>query len=108
MRIGSLLLTADDVYVKDGRLPIRPDHDKEWLKYLCKRGKVIASPNTIKDLPDWIEYGKPWDLNLGIKTLYTDPPDILLISRSIDKMDGKKFDLSKWEKVEVEVWKLKT
>ena len=108
MRIGALLLTDKNVYVKNDVLPIRPEHDKEWLKYLCSRGKVLASPNTMAQLPAWVNYGEPWDLNLGIKTLYTDQPDLLLISRSIDDMEGKKFDLTDWEKVEVEVWKLKT
>ena len=68
MRMGALLLDQNDNYMVNDKLPVRPEWDKEWLKYLCDNAKgIVYSPKTSKDLPEWAK--KPsgdWDLNLGI------------------------------------------
>ena len=109
MRVGSILLSQDDKYLIDGRLPHRPDWDKDWLKYLCDCAEgIIYSSSTAKDLPKWAK--KPlsiWDLNLGISTFKDAAPDLLFVVRSEEIGKGKQFDLSEWEKVEVEVYRRK-
>lgn len=108
MRVGALLLTSQNQYLINDRLPYRPVWDKEWLKYLCDNANGITySPNTSKDLPLWAK--KPnmdWDLNLGIAT-FEDKPDLLLITRSPDHGIGPEFRLDEYEKVNVEVWRRK-
>jgi len=106
MRVGIALLTKDNVYSINDELPIRPSDDKEILQYLIDRCKgFVCSMNTEKKLPiKWLE--KPFmdDLNLGIETFETHPPDILLINRSSDTRDGKKLRLDGWKKTNLEVW----
>ena len=108
MRIGALLLDQNDNYLIDNRLPERPEWDKTWLKYLCDNSSgIVYSPSTAKDLPNWAK--KPsgdWDLNLGISTLES-KPDLLLITRSEERCNGKRFRLDEWERVEVEVYRRK-
>ena len=108
MRVGALLLDQNDNYLVSGKLPTRPNWDKDWLKYLCECANgIIYSPSTAKDLPAWAK--KPngdWDLNLGIATL-ANQPDLLLVTRSESSGAGKRFRLDEWERVEVEVYRRK-
>lgn len=101
--IGMVLLSIDGYYVgSTGGLPERPDFDKDLLLALCKGMNVLCSPNTEKDLPASVHkvantvnsatYLK--DINLGIVTFKTNPPDVMLVVRGINSLkDGKKFDM---------------
>lgn len=110
MRIGALLLTREDSYLVHNRLPAGPYWDKEWLKYLVDHSQGIkASATTLADMPEWITQKYDplnYDLNLGIKTLYQEPPDLLLVTRSAERGDmNHQFFMDGWEKVEVEVYR---
>jgi len=106
MKIGIALLTKDNVYSIEGELPTRPTGDKEILEYLIDRCEgFVCSRNTEKKLPiRWLEKPFTNDLNLGIETFKTYPPDILLINRSSDTREGKKLRLDGWKKTNLEVW----
>jgi hypothetical protein len=117
MQVGILLLSQDDCYIDEqGNLPSRPDFDKELLVALCKGQKCLGSRNTLESLPRSIiesaycyEIVTDYDVNLGIKTLYKQPPHLLIIVRSADTLNGgKKFDISNYKRyfssVELELW----
>ncbi len=91
VKFGIVLLDQLDRYIVNGRLPSRPDFDKELLKSICTGRDCIASDNTFKDLPkSLIELVKSittianseYEVNLGIKTFKEFPPDIFFISRT--------------------------
>lgn len=100
--IGMVLLSIDDYYVSStGGLPARPDFDKDLLLALCKGMNVLCSPNTKKDLPNSVikvanTVNSPtWqaDVNLGISTFRSNPPDVMLVVRGTNALNGgKKFD----------------
>ena len=99
MTIGLVLLTHDDSYLVDGRLPTRPSWDKDLLLGICENRKIVCSEATYKELPTPIisrgdvKIGnQPFgaDINLGIDT-FDRLPDLLLISRSTDMLGTKKF-----------------
>jgi len=107
MKVGIVLLTHDNVYsVGTDELPVRPAGDKEILQYLVDRcDGFVCSLNTQAKLPsEWLEKPFKDELNLGIKTFETNPPDLLLINRSSDTRDGKKLRLDGWKKTTLEVW----
>jgi hypothetical protein len=100
--IGIVLLSLDDYYLSaDGELPARPLFDKELLLALCKNANIGCSPNTEKALPKSIRdvastiNSTTWrpNVNLGIRTFRTAPPDIMLVVRGNNWLNGgKSFD----------------
>jgi len=108
MKVGIILLSQDNYYVdKDGKLPKRPNHDKKLLTELCRGQLFICSENTFNTLPksimdhaDYTEGRGGYDVNLGIKTLYTNPPHLLIVSRSAGYLHrGKHFSLKDYIQV---------
>jgi len=107
MKVGILLLSADGYYVdEDGFLPARPDFDKKLLLGLCNNQTYICSPKTLETLPlSLLMIGEKatseeYDINLGVKTLYTLPPHLLIVVRSNEELKaGKKFDLTGFRQV---------
>lgn len=101
--IGIVLISTDGYYVgPNGELPKRPWFDKGLLLALCKGMNVLCSPNTKNDLPNSVikvanTVNSPiWqaDVNLGISTFRSTPPDIMLVVRGTDNLNkGKKFDM---------------
>ena len=106
MKVGILLLSQDNFYTdKDGRLPKRPEFDKELLVALCKGQDFVCSSNTFDTLPDSIlensylktERTETYDINLGVKTLFTLPPHLLIVVRSQQYIHhGKHFSLANY------------
>jgi hypothetical protein len=100
--IGIVLLSLDDYYLSaDGKLPARPLFDKDLLLALCKNANIGCSPNVAKDLPKSIRdvastiNSTTWapNVNLGISTFRTAPPDIMLVVRGHSWLnEGKLFD----------------
>lgn len=89
--IGVVLLDRLNRYLINGKIPERPDFDKEFLLSLVANKVCLASENTRKDLPKSLinscleitENGHlNWTVNLGIKTFKEFPPDIFFISRT--------------------------
>lgn len=89
--IGVVLLDRLNRYLINGKIPERPDFDKEFLLSLVANKVCLASENTRKDLPKSLinscleitENGHlNWNVNLGIKTFKEFPPDIFFISRT--------------------------
>lgn len=89
--IGVVLLDRLDRYLINGKLPERPDFDKDFLLRLVANKVCLASENTISELPKSItnscleitENGHlNWTVNLGIKTFKEFPPNIFFISRT--------------------------
>jgi hypothetical protein len=101
--IGMVLLSINNYYIgHTGGLPERPDFDKDLLLALCKGMNVLCSPNTEKHLPKSVfeaantvnSVAHLKDINLGIATFKTNPPDIMLVVRGISSLKGgKKFDM---------------
>lgn len=102
MEVGIILLSSNDMYVdSEGKLPLRPEFDKKLLRHLCNNQVYMCSPNTRDTLPLSIitngerATSEKYDINLGIKTLYTLPPHLLIVVRSVEHIEsGKTFDLS--------------
>jgi len=115
--VGILLLTYDNCYLVDGKIPKRPIDDKLILKQFCEDAAIICSENTEVMLPPSIRkvakgvYTNPQDIaelldsgmpivNLGISTLDAYKPDVLFVVRS-DHL-GKKckqFRLTEYKKI---------
>lgn len=107
--IGLVLLDRKDRYLVNGKIPVRPDFDKQFLLNMVSNKACLASINTINDLPDSIinscleitENGHlNWTVNLGIKTFKEFPPDIFFISRTpayepvqVKSKNDKYFDI---------------
>lgn len=117
MHVGILLLTEANQYIVNGTLPKRPTYDKGLLMALSKGQKCIAGPATYVSLPKTLKERTSvsgfldHDLNLGIKTMYTSPPHLLIVIRSTTVGDGGKvFDLSRWTRAvrqgDLEMWML--
>ena len=104
MTVGILLLSNDNQYLKaDGSLPRRPEFDKGLLEALMKDEAVWCTRTTWDSMPKRMKKlcksYKIWDhtLNLGIATMYSNPPKLLLVVRSTEQFTGgKKFDLGQW------------
>lgn len=103
--VGLVLLDSENRYIINGKLPERPDFDKQFLLSLVKNRVCLVSENTIKDLPKSItnscleitENGYlNWTVNLGIKTFAEFPPDIFFISRSPSDIGVPKSDKDKY------------
>jgi hypothetical protein len=111
--IGLILLTPDNKYIIDGKIPPRPKDDKHILTGICENAHIICSENTADTLPYSIRnaakgiYVNPQDIadllpttepvvNLGISTFRTYPPSMLIVVRSKPATGKKwrKFDLS--------------
>jgi len=109
---GIVLLSADNFYLReDGSLPARPSWDKGFLLHLVKGKKILCSVNTFCGLPPsmlgivsgWTtDPTDDWDVNLGISTFRTNPPDIMYVVRT-DKevLHGKSFDMSFFDAYEL-------
>lgn len=91
VKFGIVLLDQLDRYIVNGRLPSRPDFDKDLLLALCNGRDCLASENTFKDLPGSVKNlvksittiaNSEYEVNLGIKTFKEYPPDIFFISRT--------------------------
>jgi hypothetical protein len=101
--IGIVLISADGYYLgPNGELPKRPWFDKDLLLGICKGMNILCSPNTERTLPASIckvantvnSSTHMKDVNLGISTFKTTPPDILILVQSSQFLgEGKKFDL---------------
>ena len=101
--IGIVLLSADNYYVGlSDELPPRPHFDKALLLAVCKGMDVLCSANTEKGLPKSVKQvantvnvpSTLKDVNLGIATFKSDPPDVLLLVRSRGLLyGGKLFDI---------------
>jgi len=118
MKVGILLLSQDDYYVdEEGDLPPRPNFDKELLLALCKGQGCLGSRKTLEGLPRSLkdtaycyELVDDYDVNLGIKTLYTQPPHMLIVVRSDSYLyAGKLFDIEnrfieKFRSENLELW----
>lgn len=95
--IGVVLLSKDNYYEKNGKLPTRPKWDKEFITNLVKGRKVYASENTIKNLPKSIldicelTDSKDYDINFWIAS-FKSKPDMFIVIRSKEDLNGwKKF-----------------
>jgi len=100
--IGIILLSRDGFYLReDGSLPDRPAFDKTLLLHLVKNKVILCSMNTHRTLPGSVlnacksvttNETEEWDINLGILTFRTAPPDLMYVIRSeLDMLSGKKF-----------------
>ena len=123
MTLGILLLSSNGFYVdEEGNLPQRTPWDKQFLLDLCRNRKVIASNNTIGQLPKSLlnvcksvdNSARPfgYDINLGIETYNMYDTDILLITRSAEPLHkGKIFKLDNYDLIlrqgDLEIWILK-
>ena len=111
MLVGTILLTKDNVYVRDdGRLPMRPEHDKQFLKDLCTGGRVsdkayMMLPLSIREVVE-IDNKVP-SVPITIKELAE--ADLLIVSRSYELCRGKEFRLDKFRLIlrdrKIELWK---
>ena len=107
MTVGIMLLTQNDQYLKDdGSLPRRPEFDKGLLEALMEDEKVWCTKTTWDSMPDrmagLVAGRQAWDysLNLGVATLYTEPPKLLIIVRSTENFrGGRTFDLGQWRRM---------
>lgn len=120
MTVGIILLSQDNFYLdKAGKLPPRPKFDKSLLTALCRGQTFVCGPNTFKSLPPSImdnahytEGRGGYDVNLGIKTLHTSPPHLLIVVRSgVYLHGGKHFSLEgyglEFQSDFLELWILK-
>lgn len=95
--IGIVLVSRDGYYLdSEGDLPERPKGDKKFLVNLVYNKIVLCSTNTLKDLPRSIYISAAgfttdptakYDVNLGINTFKSAPPDIMLVVRSNKNID---------------------
>lgn len=115
MIVSTILLTADNQYVKDdGSLPARPDFDKKLLTELC-RGELITDeahamlPRSISSLA-WSAEAEFKDPTIGITireiAMLT---KLLIVVRSTEWFTGGRvFRLDNFEQIvkdrKVELW----
>lgn len=106
MKVGIILLAQNDGYLtEDGKLPKRPDFDKGLLEALIKDQEYLCTDATDETLPKRLKnmakrrgYVGDYDLNLGIATLYRNPPHLLIVVRSSSIIEnGRYFDIGQWE-----------
>lgn len=113
MNIALLLLSSDDCYVsQNGELPVRPSFDKKLLTETL-RGQNI-SPLGFQTLPPSIQkivkIGSSIDgRNFPVTIPEIALADLLIISRSQEPLNGKKFRLDNFQLLaksfEIEIWK---
>lgn len=116
MTVGIILLSQDDKYLSSaGKLPSRPSFDKDLLIALCQGQTFVCGYNTINSLPNSIldtavhVCDNDYDVNLGVVTLYTQPPHLLIVVRSSETLScGKSFDLAEYNQYfsskDLELW----
>lgn len=125
MIVGIVLLAQDDCYVgPNGELPERPAFDKKFITQLAKGRNIVCSENTAKVLPNSIKrvandvtqknQCQSTDVNFGISTFRSTPPDMMIIIRSPQEtiIGGKEFDFTELENeyilvycnTEIEIW----
>lgn len=92
--IGVVLLSKDNYYIKDWRLPSRPKGDKSFITELARGKKVLMSENTLKDMPKSIldictvtEDPLDYDINFWIAS-FKYKPDMFIVIRSLDDLNG--------------------
>lgn len=96
--IGVVLLSKDNYYIKDWKLPSRPKGDKAFITELARGKKVLMSENTLKDMPKSIldictvtKDPLDYDINFWIAS-FKYKPDMFIVIRSIDNLNwGSKF-----------------
>jgi len=116
--IATILLTKDDQYLVKGRLPRRPDYDKELLTGLAV-GMIVSKagfdmlPNSIKrEVHCPVGMSKEPNFPITIKEI-DGLADILLVVRSLEisGSDSKVFRFDNFELLlkqrEIELWKRK-
>lgn len=111
MLVGTILLTKDNVYVReDGKLPMRPEYDKQLLLDLCTGNRVsdkayLMLPPSIRAVVE-IDNKVP-SVPITIKELAE--ADLLIVSRSLELCRGKEFRLDKFKLVlrdrKIELWR---
>lgn len=111
MRVGTILLTKDNVYIRDdGKLPLRPDFDKELLMDICRGGRVSAYgyvmlPLSIREVVELDD--KVYNVPITIRELAE--ADLLIVSRSHELCRGKEFRLNKHKLIlrdrKIELWR---
>lgn len=113
MKSGMVLLDENNRYVsEEGKLPLRPDFDKEFLIKLVKGRSIICGDGTWRDMPKSIKdncvrfssrsSSYMHDVNLGIITFYKFPPDLMFVVKARANLaDGKKLKQSFLDKYEV-------
>jgi len=116
MVVSTILLAQNDVYVSyDGKLPARPDFDKDLLKALVKNqiisveaGKML--PKSIRDVAYGITGRVEPTTGITIPEI-AGLTDLLLVVRSYEPLKGKKFRLNNFEQIvclkELEIWRRK-
>ncbi|MCI4435393.1 MAG: hypothetical protein JHC33_01100 [Ignisphaera sp.] len=102
--IGIVLISADGYYLgPNGELPERPWFDKDLLLGVCKGMNILCSPNTEIALPESVRkvantvnsYIHQYDVNLGISTFKSNPPDVMILVQSRQLLKGgRKFDVN--------------
>lgn len=110
--IGIILLDKHNRYLVDGKLPKRPEHDKELLTTMVSN--MLVSLPAFKELPPYLlkayNSTKPCDTGLlGYKIPEIGASDIILVNRSDDDAEfsggDKTFRLDDFVKLDtVEVW----
>ena len=116
--IATILLTKDDQYLIEGRLPTRPDYDKDLLTGLA-RGMIVSKkgfdmvPNSIKrEVHCPVGISKEPNFPITIPEI-SGLADILLVVRSLEigGSDSKVFRFDNFELLlkqrEIELWKRK-
>ncbi|ENT7195310.1 hypothetical protein ACE65T_001804 [Campylobacter jejuni] len=108
MKVGMILLDQNDRYLVDGRLPIRPECDKEMLTKFLKNEKVSSSAFIM--LPESIAKNTIIDDNNYVPVTIPElgKADILLVNRAFDipgfNDKDKHFRLDDFIKVDLEVY----
>jgi len=90
--ISTILLSSNDCYVNNnGNLPTRPSFDKELLTGICKNQSV--STDGFKMLPPSIRKSVNVlnTCTLGITIPEINNSDVILVIRSNEIINGKKF-----------------
>lgn len=113
MNVGVVLISKDGFYLgPNGELPKRPAWDKSFITALATDRLVLCSTNTWPVLPPSIVRGAkrichdrgavelPYDVNFGIATFSSHPPDMLLVVHSLSNLEGGDiFDLTRLDKL---------
>lgn len=103
MILGTILLDTEDNYISfDGKLPKRPQYDKELLATLVAKNTISKEgynllPKSMREVATVTEK----EPTLPITIVEIDAlTDLLLVSRSYSNVKlGKKFRLNKFEQI---------
>ena len=100
-----MLLSKNNVYISnEGNLAKRPRWDKTFITDLIRGQRVLCSAKTLKTLPTSIlgagyfttDPTNDYDINFGVETFSSAPVDMLIVVRSGQEMEGKKFRLDEY------------